>query len=216
MNKIKYPRTPHLPWSKAVTSDDLIQTKHIPFLGKTVVVTEKMDGENTTLYPFTMHARSLDSGAHDSRSWVKAYHARIQAYIPYGWRICGENMYARHAISYTQLKSYFYAFSVWNEHNQCLSWKDTVKFCQDLDLVTPNVLYQGPWCEATIRRLKLDIKNQEGYVVRIADAFSFKDFTHSVAKWVRPHHVQQSKHWMYESWQPNGLVSTESIKEGEG
>ncbi|MEL7307213.1 MAG: RNA ligase family protein, partial [Pseudomonadota bacterium] len=42
--------------------------------------------------------------------------------------MCGENLYARHSISYNNLPSYFMAFSVWNELNQCLSWQDTKQF----------------------------------------------------------------------------------------
>lgn len=41
------------------------------FLKGPVVITEKMDGENTTLYRDGLHARSLDSRHHPSRNWVK-------------------------------------------------------------------------------------------------------------------------------------------------
>ena len=42
--KVKYPRTPHLPWSSSLTEDD-ISGSDKQFYGKMVVVTEKMDGE---------------------------------------------------------------------------------------------------------------------------------------------------------------------------
>lgn len=52
--------------------------------------------------------------------------------------------------------------------------------------------------EQLIRRLeeKLDFDNQEGYVVRLADSFHYDNFALSVAKYVRPRHVQTSEHWM--------------------
>ncbi len=119
--RIKYPRTPHLPWSLGATNDDVKQRDLSHFVGKQVVVTEKMDGENTTLYNDYIHARSIDSRFHPSRAWVKALQVQVGYKIPIRWRICGENLYARHSISYNNLPSYFMAFSVWNELNQCLS-----------------------------------------------------------------------------------------------
>ena len=68
---IKYPRTPHLPWSPGASSDDVLLIDTQMFMGKPVVISEKMDGENTTLYADRLHARSLDSRHHPSRTWVK-------------------------------------------------------------------------------------------------------------------------------------------------
>jgi len=48
--RVKYPRTPHLPWSPGASSDDVRHLNIDHFKNKQVVVTEKMDGENTSLY----------------------------------------------------------------------------------------------------------------------------------------------------------------------
>ena len=69
----KYPRTFHLPFSEGVQSDDKIMKDLSSLEGKEVIVTYKMDGENTTLYRDHMHARSIDSAFHESRSWVKQW-----------------------------------------------------------------------------------------------------------------------------------------------
>ena len=90
-------------------------------MGREVVVTEKLDGENTTMYTDYIHARSLDSHHHPSRDWVKQLHGEIGYKIPVGWRVCGENMYARHSIVYYDLTTYFYGFSIWDETNTALS-----------------------------------------------------------------------------------------------
>ncbi|KIF06359.1 kinase, partial [Streptomyces sp. RSD-27] len=95
-----YPRTAHLPWSPGATADDVRAGGTQALAGREVVVTEKLDGENTTLYPDGLHARSLDSGHHPSRTWVKGLQGRIGARIPAGRRICGENLYARHSLGY--------------------------------------------------------------------------------------------------------------------
>ena len=42
-NFIKYPRTPHLPWSLGRTSDDKVLSSVSHFLGENVVVTEKTE-----------------------------------------------------------------------------------------------------------------------------------------------------------------------------
>lgn len=199
-----YPRTPHLPWSPGVTADD-VRASGLPGLaGREVVVTEKLDGENTTLYADGLHARSLDSGHHPSRAWVKGLQSRIGAGIPAGWRVCGENLYARHSIPYEDLDSWFYGFSVWDgEH--CLDWDRTVSFLHGLGVPTPRVLWRGVFDERALRKLRLDTARQEGYVVRTVAGFSRADFGRYLAKWVRVGHVQTDTHWMYAQVVPNGL-----------
>ncbi|MCE0558753.1 RNA ligase family protein [Motilimonas sp. E26] len=211
--RIKYPRTPHLPWSPGATDDDLYQGNVSCFENRQVVVTEKMDGENTTIYSDFVHARSIDSRFHPSRTWVKGLQAEIGYQIPQGWRICGENLYARHSISYEALMSYFMAFSLWNENNECLSWQDSKRFFAQLGLITPKELYVGLWCEKTIKNIVLDTKHQEGYVVRVTDGFHYSQFNKSVAKWVRSNHVITDKHWMHAELVPNGL-SNINLKKG--
>jgi RNA ligase len=106
--RYKYPRTPHLSFSPGVSEDDIQLNSNQIFANSDIVITEKLDGENTTFYPDYLHARSLDSRHHPSRTWVKALHASIAHNIPLGWPICGENLYARHSIAYKNLKSYFF------------------------------------------------------------------------------------------------------------
>ena len=205
--RYKYPRTPHLSFSPGVGGDDIKLNSDRIFANCEVVITEKLDGENTTLYPDCRHARSLDSRHHPSRAWVKALQASIANDIPSGWRICGENLYARHAIAYDNLASYFYVFAIWNRDNYCLSWQDTQEWAAILGLELPLIMYQGLWNEATIKAIgeKLDCKSTEGYVVRKTAQFHYRDFSHNVAKWVRANHVQTDTHWMYREVVPNRL-----------
>lgn len=79
-----YPRTPHLPWSPGAASDDVRLADLAGLTGCEVVVTEKLDGENTTLYADGLHARSLDSAHHPSRGRVKALQGRIGPRVPAG------------------------------------------------------------------------------------------------------------------------------------
>ena len=197
--KIKYPRTPHLPWSPGASLDDdlLMDTQHL--------VTEKMDGENTTLYRDGLHARSLETRPHASRDWVKGLWGRIRFALPDGWRLCGENLFARHSLEYPELEGYLYLFSVWNEQNQALNWEETLEWAHVLELPTPRTLCRGIWNERVVQALEVDPKHMEGYVVRLASSFAFTDFKRGLAKWVRPNHVQTGEHWMHQAITPNGL-----------
>ncbi len=119
-NQVKYPRTHHVPWSEGVNDDDRVLPTMTPFYKKRVIVTEKRDGENTSMYSDYFHARSIDGRSHPSRDWVKGFWAKIMGDIPEGWRVCGENLYAEHSIGYGNLLTYFEGFSIWNERNICL------------------------------------------------------------------------------------------------
>ncbi|MFF7261437.1 RNA ligase family protein [Streptomyces sp. NPDC008159] len=200
-----YPRTRHLPWSPGATSDDLRVTDLSGLRGREVVVTEKLDGENTTLYADGLHARSLDSAHHPSRTWVKALQARVGPYIPEGWRVCGENMFARHSLAYEDLESWFYGFSVWDAEGRCLDWDRTVRFLRGLGIPVPRVLWRGEFDERALRALRLDLARQEGYVVRVVDGFGAAEFGARVAKWVRAGHVRTDTHWMHAAVVENGL-----------
>jgi predicted kinase len=202
--RVHYPRTPHLPWSPGATADDVRAGDLSGLRGREVVVTEKLDGENTSLYRDGLHARSLDSAHHPSRTWVKGLQGRIGGAIPPGWRICGENLYARHSIAYHDLESWFYGFSVW-DGDRCLGWDHTVRFLRRLGVPVPRVLWRGLFDERALRALRLDTARQEGYVVRSVEGFGRDEFAGRVAKWVRPRHVRTGTHWMHAPVVPNGL-----------
>ena len=61
-------RTPHVIWSPGRSKDDMAldSIEHLERLDD-AVVTEKLDGENTTLYHNYLHARSIDSKSHPSK-----------------------------------------------------------------------------------------------------------------------------------------------------
>ena len=206
MNKIKYPRTLHLPWSPGVSDDDKVLLELSNFYDKEVVITKKMDGENTTMGCDYIHARSLDSVGGVDRDWVKQYWSTFAHDIPKGWRICGENLWAKHSIYYDALPSYFLGFSVWNESNECLSWDDTLQFFQLLGITPVSEVCRSMWDDIDFKSVNNLTSNDEGYVVRLTEGFSYHDFPISVAKYVRKDHVQTDKHWRTAGqFTPNGL-----------
>lgn len=215
--RAKYPRTFHLPWSLGYTSDDKVLNSVSHFEGKEVVVTEKVDGECTTGYSDGYsHARSLDSAHHKSRSWFKGCVApMLNGNLPDGWRVCGENLFAKHALAYDRLPgTYFLVFAIYDDKNRCLSWDETVEWCELLGLIPVPVLYRGVWDEEAIKAAwsgKSRFGDEgEGYVVRVADGFEYEDFADSVAKFVRANHVQQNPegpkvHWSLLPVTPNSF-----------
>lgn len=213
---VKYPRTMHLPWSQGVGKDDRIIPSLMAFKDNVIVITVKMDGENTTIYSDGYcHARSIDSKDHPSRHWVKNLAARISYELPKGWRVCGENLFARHTIHYNNLLSYFNLFSIWNERNECLSWPETEEWAELLGVETVPVIYYGEWYD------DMDFWNDmytpthmdnrmEGYVVRIEGAFSYGNFRNCVAKFVEKSFrkdVDENKHghWIRQQMVKNEL-----------
>lgn len=209
--RVKYPRTPHLPTSRGATPDDVSASAELlDTLGRSeVVVTEKMDGECTTLYRDGFHARSIDSRHHPSRDWLAGFHATIAADIPAGLRICGENLYAQHSMRYDNLPTYFEVFSIW-EGDRCLPWDDTVDWCDLLGLTHVPVLHRGPMpsladLEANWET-RLGPTRSEGYVVRAAGGFARDQFATHVAKHVREGHVTTDTHWAYSQIIPNEIT----------
>ena len=204
-DRVKYPRTYHLPWSPGMNRDDRMMTDVGIFENKPIMICEKLDGENTSMYTDYLHARSIDTLSHPSRNWVKNLWAQIGYNIPQGWRVCGENMYAKHAIHYSiennnALSTYFYMFSIWDDNNMCLSWDETIEWAELLGFTLVPVLYDGIWDMKVIdelnKQMELSPNTIEGYVVRLKREYHYSEFKNVCGKYVRKNHVQNNHgHW---------------------
>jgi hypothetical protein len=205
---VKYGRTFHLPNSPGIHDDDKALKDYSNFEGRRVIISKKMDGENTSGYSDGhVHARSIDSRGGEDRAWVKQFLSTVLYNLPEGWRICGENLWAEHSIHYHNLPSYFLGFSLWNGRGVCLSWDETEEYFDLLGVNPVQVVYDGTFnikdLETAIKGL--DTNTDEGLVVRVADSFSYRDFKSSIAKWVRAGHVQTVSHWRHAQLKPNQL-----------
>lgn len=213
MDRIKFPKIFHFPWSESLQNDDRMLPSTECFVGKQIVVLQKMDGENQTLTREYIHARSLTDGALTpkqgwSREWIKSLWGSIRYNIPEDIRIHGENLYATHSIEYYDLPNYFFVFGA--TQNDCfLSWDDVVEWCGLLDLHHVPVIYEGIWSEEKIKSLwpmhSEWSDKVEGYVVRARDSFKIKDFQTNVAKFVRKNHIQADETWFKGEWVENKL-----------
>ena len=227
----KYPRTAHLDWSLSLMNDDRRIPSYEGLMGKEVVVTEKYDGENTSMYADVSHARSMDSRHHVSRDWAKMFHGQIKhlfreaAVLLWGdgdredeLRAVVENTYAKHSIWYRRetgnaLPSFCMGLSVW-DRNQCLSWDETLMVFELLGILPARVLYRGKWDEEWLRE---EAKRQdptliEGYVVRVTDRIPFERWFMPAGKYVRAKHVNTSTHWMTADVVPNEEMPPEELE----
>jgi hypothetical protein len=105
------------------------------------------------------------------------------------------------------LRSYFYGFSIWNGENITLSWEDTLEYFEMIGVQPVPTLFSGIWDQKSIQKLSetLNLSKCEGYVVRLAETFSYEEFGSSVAEFVRKGHVTTGSHWRHSRIEPNGL-----------
>lgn len=193
---------------------DISVKKNSNFFANNILV------HNCTMYNDKLHARSLDTDKHPSRDWMKDLFYTNIAYqnkIPEGWRVCGENMFAKHSIHYKDdraLDTFFEMFSIWNDKNICLSWEETEEWSELLELKLVPVLYKGIWDMDVIEDLNKmiddmnkDVAKIEGYVVRLSRAYHYSEFKKVCGKYVRKDHVHnhgKTIHWK-NNWIQNEL-----------
>lgn len=204
---MKFPKIYHLPYSLGIGRSDKVLKNVDCFTRRQITIAEKLDGENTSMHPDRIHARSEDSRHHDSRSWVKALHGNIKHLIPEELQIVGENVYARHSIFYDRLTNFFYVFAIIDKIRQVvLSVDSTIEYCKLLGLEYVPIIYRGVFQD---QNFQLPNKSAfgstiEGYVIRLEDEFLLDNFSQSIAKLVRPNHVQTDIFWQ-KKWKPNKL-----------
>jgi hypothetical protein len=223
MHSRKYPRTFHFPFSPGTTSDDRIAKRFDALLSGNVVITEKLDGENTCLNQYGVFARSHTAPTRNP--WAN--------YLWDTWNtlhrqlgdleLFGESLYAVHSIRYSRLESYFYLFGI-RDGERWLAWEEVEFYAGVLGLLTVPVLYRGlaaalPGDDGLppAEKLKASILGmvaepsslsdptigttpREGAVARVARSFTTDEFPECVFKWVRKGHVQTDEHWT-RNWQ---------------
>lgn len=202
IQRLKQPRTSHLPWSPGATSDDkFIQTLE-GFKGKNIQVSLKMDGETTSGYSdgFT-HARSLDGGIKDEgQAWFRNYWKKHAHKFHDFVHSKGESLYWEHSLQYTEATHCFQAFALWlhNDHAWTLMDTELTKYrCEQAGIHQVPVIYTGKFDQKMLERFHetLDLSTVEGYVIRVCHPVELRNFQTHVAKFVREDHVQTDEHW---------------------
>ena len=184
--------------SPGATSDDKIMRDVATLQAMPeIIATEKMDGENTTIFSGGCHPRSLDARYHPSRDWIKALAAGISPQLASNERIVGEYLFAQHSVTYDALPSYLLGFA-WIVDGVVQGWDETQQRFGELGIHSVSILYRGPYSDDAIDTLisRLDCAKQEGFVVRSAGRVDEDEMHAHLAKYVRADHVQSDTHWM--------------------
>jgi hypothetical protein len=199
----KYPRTYHFPFSEGAVNDDRIQYDWERLLSHELVITEKLDGENTCIKTSGVYARS--HGATNRNPWAKPVWdiwERIGRTLG-DLHLFGENLYAIHSIQYERLDHHFFIFGI-RENDTWLSWEAVCEYAYILDLPVAPLVSSGVF---SIQEMQTIIQQKqlhgsalggisEGVVARRAAAFPDADFPEAVLKYVRKNHVQTDEHWI--------------------
>ncbi len=218
MDSPKYNRTFHFPWSPGATNDDKIAASVSGLVKVPIVITEKMDGSNTSLETAGCFARTHSGPpSHASFDGLKALHASIKYKIPEGIQLFGEWCFARHSINYNELPGYFMLFNVRAlDANAWYSWDMVELWASEIEVPTVPVLFKGSVSsEKELQELVESFMNQssacggirEGVVVRVQGEFSDDSFSNCVMKCVRANHVQTTEHWKEQEIIKNKLAS---------
>jgi RNA ligase len=204
MDGRKYGRTYHFPFSEGATNDDRIQFDWLGLFEGDVVMSEKLDGENTCIKSDGVYARS--HAAPTVNPWAKNM-LPIWERLKYDLddlEIFGENLYGIHSIEYEHLPDYFFVFAI-RQGDFWLSWEEVCSYCFLLDLKVVPVILIGTIINP-IKAVPNIIAEQlalgsafggvcEGYVFRNKTSFHIDDFSKNVLKYVRKNHVQTDTHW---------------------
>jgi hypothetical protein len=211
----------------SVHRDDHYHREPDFFVGKDVVITEKLDGAITQFAAGKVYARS--SIAPTSQPWfsyVKSVTLPKLYHIKHNLQIIGEDLYGVHSIEYDALPDSFFMFHVLERAEENIGtentdgdvfvpWGVVELFAREWDLQTVPVLFQGQfnsvdeitkWFFDHIGEPSEYGPTREGFVMRIANAFPFSEFGRNTCKFVRANHVQTDEHWT-KHWKPANILA---------
>ncbi len=219
INNSKYPRTYHLPFSEGLQNDDRKVSddwwEHLK--GKTLLLSEKLDGESCAMTHFDVFARS--HGAPTRNPWSRnlwdkgGLHDQVKSLIGEDEIVYGENLYGVHSIEYNRLIALYHIFAVRNEE-RWYSWKEVCEMSDIMGIPTVPVLecreFSSPKeLEECIYTLMKNGSRYgdviEGIVVRTLESFPLDKFSENVVKYVRKNHVQTDKFWT-KNWKKANII----------
>ena len=216
---MKYPKTPHWPWSPARATHHLVAPEMDNFLHVPIVITEKLDGANVGIYNGAVYPRSGEIAVqHPWLAMVKKHHAwKSVAPCWDDTMLYGEDLYGVHSITYAPMRETdtFRLFaSVTISADAFDSFDTTLSIATELDIPIVPVLFRGTLddlktAQEIVHMLHASPSSlggdREGVVIRVANGFATTDFHRFVAKSVRPNHVKTDQHWT-QHWQTVQLL----------
>ena len=212
---LKYPKTPYWPYSPGAPQEGDELAEAARFVGRPVVVTEKLDGGNTLLCRGRVYARSVSAPSIGKwMAMVKKHHA---------WKVTepdvllyGEDIYGVHSIEYDAVpeNETFRAFALRRADGRFESFQALVSYARERAIPVVPILFEGTF--PTVAGLRDFVSRahcapsalggaREGVVIRAAHGFPDAEFRSNVCKSVRAGHVQSEEHWS-RNWRPCRLA----------
>ncbi len=207
----KYPRSMHVPFSPGSTSDDKIASysEFDLFLGRRIIITEKLDGSNVCLTNSNVYSRSHSGPpGHKSFDPLIKFHSENKAKIPENISLFGEWAYAVHSINYLMLQHHLNLFGVRNDiTGKWAAWDEVTMWADEIGVAHVPMILDG--CFAKREILKNVIRGlsqlssvygpeREGLVIRTFEGPNVNDKNQleGLQKWVRANHIKTlDKHW---------------------
>ncbi len=152
----KYPRTPHIEGSGIQKGDEDLEVVPLrEFVGRFLVIEEKMDGANCAIsfdadgrLQLQSRGHYLTGGEREKqfhllKTWSRRYTMELWEMLQDRYIVYGEWLYAKHTLFYTDLPHYFMEFDVLDKTTgEFLSTARRQTFLQELPfIVSVKVLY---------------------------------------------------------------------------
>ena len=197
---------------------------------KPIIISEKLDGGQTCIsYDGNVYARSHGFLAeHETFDYLKAKLWQWKNYLrKHRLDVFGENLYGIHSVEYCNLSEWFYVFGARKyrsdkfekDQYDWVSWNEVIRIAKDMKL--PLVSYVEVqfddekdfiWEAKQFAQFSSLGDECEGFVVRLADGFSRRDFRLSQFKYVSadfmnkiPDGEEGKIHWKY-NWKKAPLM----------
>ena len=150
----RYPRIPHLLGGRGTPDDDVLDDdarEHL--LRKEVVVEEKLDGANVSLWQDDGLVQvalrggpgSMDRAGHLGRlrAWLGGHHAEVTALLHGGLVAYGEWLLLTHTVSYDRLPDYLVLLDLLDTSGAWLAPDDRNRRCSESGLPVPPEVWRG-------------------------------------------------------------------------
>jgi hypothetical protein len=155
-----YGSIPHLPGSRRGPADKGLSEHQARILTEkgrdkhdTIIVQEKLDGSCVGVAKLDGHLVALIRAGfpaagsnykqhHAFADWVDKNHARFEALLSEGERVCGEWLMEAHGTIYKLTHEPFVAFDIIREHDRTPA-SEVASRCAAVELVTPRVIHTG-------------------------------------------------------------------------
>jgi len=196
----KFPRIAHLPWSPGATDDDKRLETVDQFLGRSVIITEKLDGANVCLTADELYARSHSGPAKGAMfNRLKALHAQRAPMIPLHLSVFCEWCLYVHSVEY-DFKGRehpglpLFVIGVRDDQTGAwFGWSEMEKFAEriDLDTVPFATVIQTESAFELQKAIELVAatpssfgRRREGVVLRVPEPVADENFGKFTAKYV--------------------------------